>query len=100
MEALVGARLIVIPMIRRQHWSILLALVLALCGSVGGDGRHSKLYETLGVEPTANEQQIKKAYRKRSMEWHPDKNAGNEELAQVRQYDPHPLTATHVSVSV
>ena len=31
-------------------------------------------YETLGVPKTANEKEIKQAYRKKSLEFHPDKN--------------------------
>ena len=46
--------------------------------------RHTAFYDLLGVQVDATEQQIKKAYRKRSMEWHPDKNPGNEEEAQQK----------------
>jgi molecular chaperone DnaJ len=34
-------------------------------------------YGVLGVDRNANEEQIKKAYRKKAMEFHPDKNPGN-----------------------
>lgn len=31
-------------------------------------------YQILGVSPTSSKQEIKQAYRKMSMKWHPDKN--------------------------
>jgi DnaJ-class molecular chaperone len=36
-------------------------------------------YEVLGIDDEATDRQIKKAFRKLSVKWHPDKNRGNEE---------------------
>ena len=33
-------------------------------------------YEILGVGPDATEQQIKEAYRREAMKWHPDSHDG------------------------
>lgn len=38
-------------------------------------------YELLCVGRDATEEQLKKAYRKAALKWHPDKNAGNVEQA-------------------
>ncbi len=40
------------------------------------------LYEVLGVNKDANDADIKKAYRKLAMEWHPDKHKGEAEAEQ------------------
>ncbi len=39
-------------------------------------GKGTSFYSFLGVEPSATNPQITKAYRKRSLELHPDKNPG------------------------
>ena len=38
-------------------------------------------YQLLGVKRSANEKDLKKAYRKLALQWHPDKNVDNQEEA-------------------
>lgn len=41
--------------------------------------KETKLYDLLGVQPSASEQEIKKAYRKTALKYHPDKPTGDTE---------------------
>ena len=42
-------------------------------------------YEVLGIDDESTERQIKKAFRKLSVKYHPDKNKGNEEAKEKFQ---------------
>src|SRR5258708_3204358 len=39
-------------------------------------------YETLGISKSANAEEIKKAYRKQALAWHPDKHTGDKTEAE------------------
>ena len=41
-------------------------------------------YDILGVSKTASAEEIKKAYRKQALEWHPDRHKDNKEAAEKR----------------
>ncbi|GAB5034233.1 heat shock protein [Nannochloropsis oceanica] len=44
-------------------------------------------YQVLGVSRGADDKEIKKAYRKEALRWHPDKNPDNQEQAQSKFQD-------------
>ncbi|HSX49298.1 MAG TPA: DnaJ C-terminal domain-containing protein [Candidatus Saccharimonadales bacterium] len=41
-------------------------------------------YSTLGISKSASADEIKKAYRKQALEWHPDKHATDKEIAEKK----------------
>jgi len=58
--------------------ALLLVLVLLLVSIEAG----KNFYDILGVKKDASDKEIKRAYRKLSLKYHPDKNPGNEKARE------------------
>ena len=41
-------------------------------------------YEVIGVDRSADKKQIKQAYKRLAMQWHPDRNTDNKEVAEKK----------------
>ncbi|KAL5121716.1 Molecular chaperone (DnaJ superfamily) [Pleosporales sp. CAS-2024a] len=44
--------------------------------------KETKLYDSLGISSSATQDEIKKAYRKAALKWHPDKNKDNPQASE------------------
>ena len=63
----------------RQLVPLLLLLLAASCILAAASLDY---YKVLGIAKNANERDIKSAYRRKSKQFHPDKNPGNDEAAE------------------
>jgi DnaJ-related protein SCJ1 len=61
-------------MVMKSGVIVLVLLVISILVAAGAD-----YYQVLGVAKSASEREIKRAYRKLSMQYHPDKNPGDAE---------------------
>eukprot|EP00735_Rhodelphis_limneticus_P004441 TRINITY_DN16027_c0_g1::TRINITY_DN16027_c0_g1_i1::g.13801::m.13801 TRINITY_DN16027_c0_g1::TRINITY_DN16027_c0_g1_i1::g.13801 ORF type:complete len:357 (+),score=46.81,sp/Q9D832/DNJB4_MOUSE/34.78/1e-52,DnaJ/PF00226.26/1.2e-29,DnaJ/PF00226.26/4.1e+03,CTDII/PF01556.13/4e-06,CTDII/PF01556.13/5.2e-19 TRINITY_DN16027_c0_g1_i1:128-1198(+) len=73
----------------RYQVSIAICVLLLLCiASLGeaakAESKSRDFYEVLGVQKTATDDQIKRAYHKLALKWHPDKNPDNVEAAETK----------------
>jgi len=63
-------------------------------------------YKVLEVDRSANDDELKKAYRKLAMKWHPDKNPNNKKEAEAKfkqiseAYDVIPSLLDHSPLSI
>ena len=62
----------------RGRFALFLLIALALVGHAAAAADY---YKTLGLTRGASDDQIKRAYRKLALKYHPDKNPGDEKAA-------------------
>ncbi|CAM9682992.1 unnamed protein product [Discosporangium mesarthrocarpum] len=69
-----------------QWWIGLLIIISWLSSTpvVLGAAASSSFYSVLGVKPGASQEEVKRAYRREAVKWHPDKNSGNVAEAEQR----------------
>jgi molecular chaperone DnaJ len=46
---------------------------------------NNKYYTTLGLNPGATEDEIKRAWKKMAMDWHPDRNPSEEAKTKIQE---------------
>ncbi|CEM20424.1 unnamed protein product [Vitrella brassicaformis CCMP3155] len=68
-----------------SHLRLLLGILLGVCAFLALAGEEKETYyDVLGVEQKATDDEIKKAYRKMAVQYHPDKYQGDKKEAEER----------------
>jgi molecular chaperone DnaJ len=70
------------PLLRRVVSATLLLVIAIALLAVSPVDAERDFYKILGIKNDATDVQIKKAFRKLSLKYHPDKNQDNAEAAQ------------------
>mmetsp|Transcript_46160 Transcript_46160/g.108325 ORF Transcript_46160/g.108325 Transcript_46160/m.108325 type:complete len:371 (+) Transcript_46160:122-1234(+) len=69
---------------RSALWIILGVGIMVALASGALNPAEEDWYKVLGIDRMATEKEIRTAYRKLVLKWHPDKNPGKEDTAQVQ----------------
>jgi hypothetical protein len=70
--------------LRRPH--LLLLFTFPSVSSSGPLGSGGRLYSALGLRRDASTEDVKRAYKRLAMKWHPDKNPGNKVFMFIHIY--------------
>lgn len=73
--------------ILKRSLVLLVWMVVILTSNLVWAAEEKDYYKILGIPRSSSQQQIKKAYKKLSIKWHPDKNKDNQEYAKTMFVD-------------